>query len=213
MDKVYVWDLDGTLLDSYRIIVPALLEAFREYGLDQEEEELHTEIIASSVSTYIRKVTAGTGITFEDVHDRFNANRRKRAHETVLMPHAEEVLSALSAKGARHFVYTHSVKAVTAVLERLGIAGFFEEVITNDYGFAHKPAPDALNYLIDKYDLDREGVCYVGDRTIDMQCARNAHIKGILYLPEGSYCIPDGSESRIVHDLSEIAGMIADDEL
>ena len=37
-----------------------------------------------------------------------------------------------------------------------------------------------------------------------MDCAKNAGIRGILFLPEGSPCVPNGAESVVVHDLREI---------
>ncbi|MBR3483981.1 MAG: HAD-IA family hydrolase [Lachnospiraceae bacterium] len=80
----------------------------------------------------------------------------------------------------------------------------FNEIVTSQSGFARKPEPDGINYFIDKYNLNRKNVYYVGDRTIDMDCAKNAGVNGILYLPENSYCKPNGSETFIVKELSDI---------
>ena len=107
-------------------------------------------------------------------------------------------------QGARHFVYTHRGKTTDAVLNNLGLSECFTEVVTSQNGFARKPAPDALLYLMDKYRLDPKSTFYVGDRTIDMDCARNAGVRGILFLPEGSYCVPNGTENRIIHDLRDL---------
>jgi len=41
----------------------------------------------------------------------------------------------------------------------------------------------------------------------DMDGAKNAGIKGVLYLPEGSYTEPNGSEDYIVKDLLDICEM------
>ena len=204
MNRAFIWDLDGTLLDSYKVIVPSLYEAFREAGLDLDQEEIHREVIYTSVSSCIRRISAETGIAYDAVHKRFTELRVQRDRELRLDPHVKETLSALADSGAGHYLYTHSGRSTESVLARLGISGFFEEIVTNEYGFARKPVPDAVNYLIGKYGLDRGKTFYVGDRTIDMDCAVNAGIRGILYLPEENPCIPNGAESFIVRDLMEI---------
>ena len=209
MHTALIWDLDGTLLDSYRIIVPVLHDVLREYGLDLPEEEIHEQIISTSVTSYLQELSAAAGMAFDaPAYKRFSALRARREGEVRLIPHVKETLQILSEKGVKHYIFTHSGKTTPAVLHRLGVDGFFEEIVTNDYGFARKPAPDAINYLIEKHALSRADTCYIGDRTIDMNCARNAQIKGILYLPEGTWCRPDGSESMIVHDLLDLAEQI-----
>ena len=90
------------------------------------------------------------------------------------------------------------------MLERLGFGAFFAETVTSQNSFPRKPAPDAIRYLIQKYRLDPKTAFYVGDRTIDMDCARNAGVQGILFLPAGSYCTPNGSEKRIISDLRDL---------
>ena len=99
----------------------------------------------------------------------------------------------------------YTLVSTDEVLRRLGLYGFFDEIITGQSGFPRKPAPDALLYLIGKYALDPSETYYVGDRTIDMDCARNAGVSGILYRPNDSLCEPNGSERYIVSDLVQIA--------
>ena len=77
--------------------------------------------------------------------------------------------------------------------------------VTKKNGFGRKPEPDGINYLVDKYGLDRQKTFYVGDRSIDMECAANAGIGGILYLPENAVTEPVGTERYIVRDLEEIS--------
>ena len=66
------------------------------------------------------------------------------------------------------------------MLEETGLAPFFEEVVSVADGFPRKPAPDGLDYLVDKYGLDRRRTYYVGDRDVDARCAKNAGVGSIL---------------------------------
>lgn len=202
--NAFIWDLDGTLLDSYGVIVSSTVDACLSFGLAVKKEEAHRQVIQHSVTWYLQTVSRDFGLPFETLQARYSEISGQRKGNIHLLPHAPAVLDGLKKQGARHFVYTHRGKTTDAVLNNLGLSECFTEVVTSQNGFARKPAPDALLYLMDKYRLDPKSTFYVGDRTTDMDCARNAGVRGILFLPEGSYCVPNGTENRIIHDLRDL---------
>ncbi|WP_153055871.1 HAD-IA family hydrolase, partial [Streptococcus suis] len=55
----------------------------------------------------------------------------------------------------------------------------FTEILTSDSGFARKPSPEALLFLIEKYGLNKENTYYIGDRLLDVETAINAGIQSI----------------------------------
>ena len=202
--KAYIWDLDGTLLDSYKVIVDSLFDTYKEYGLVLDKDEIHKHVITYSVTSFIEHMTAQTGVSFDVMKTRYSEISEEKKKNITLIPHAAETLSMLKENGATNYVYTHRGKSTQSVLDRLGLACYFEEVLTSQSGFARKPEPDAIDYLVEKYGLDKDATFYVGDRIIDMDCAKNAKVKGILFLPEQSYCVANGSEDYIVNDLLKI---------
>ena len=124
-----------------------------------------------------------------------------------VMEHGREVLQALDDQGVEQYVFTHRGKTTIPVLDHLGLTGYFRDIITSQQKFARKPDPEGLLHLIDTYDLDRKHTFYVGDRSLDMECARNADICGILYKPSDSYCTT-GDETYIVEDLLDLTKII-----
>lgn len=202
--KTFIWDLDGTLLDSYKTIVDGLYDTYKEYGIELNKEEIHEHVITYSVSSFINKMTGVTGISFDKMKKRYSEIGEEKKKEIRLIPGAKETLKALSDRGDKHYVFTHRGKSTESVLKQLNIYDVFDEIVTSQSGFARKPEPDGINYFVDKYDLDCKNVYYVGDRTIDMDCAKNAGVNGILYLPGNSYCKPNGSETYIINNLMDI---------
>lgn len=203
-----IWDLDGTLLDSYAIIVSSLQQALAEQGVQKEEEEIHRCVIAHSVGYFIQKVAEETGIPADRIGKRYSQLDHGRDMEILPILHAPEILERTAGKGCRHFVYTHKGPASGAILDHLGLSGFFTEVVTSENGFASKPSPEAIDYLVGKYGLKREDTFYIGDRRIDVECAVNARVKSILFLPQGGYGQATGKEDHIVSDLLEIGGIL-----
>lgn len=202
--KTLIWDLDGTLLNSYPLIVESLLNTYAEYGVVLKEKEVYSYIIHYSAVALIEKIQRETGLDSETILKRYREISKEKVLEIQTFPEAKITLDTLASQGAVNYVFTHRGVTTEAVLKHLRLWDCFEEVLTSQSPFPRKPAPDALLYLMEKYRLSKQDTFYVGDRTIDMDCAKNADIRGILFKPETSYCEPNGSESIIVKNLMDI---------
>ena len=203
--KAYIWDMDGTLIDSYGAIVSSLTDVARACGAADSPETILKAVKQGSVSGYLRDLSAGTGKSTEALYQMYRATGHAKDHEITLIPGAAETLRALQEQKAQHFVYTHRGATTRPLLERLGIKGYFTEIVTSENGFRPKPSGEGVTYLLEKYGLDRMKTAYVGDRTLDVLCAKDAGVQAILYLPEDSCVEPTGKEDRIVRDLTELA--------
>ena len=203
--SVFIWDLDGTLLDSYGVIVSSLHQLLGELGVPMDAEDIHRRATAGSVSDVLNLASAQTGRAFSELKGRYSEISGGRYLEISAMPHAREALEAAAALGAVHFVYTHRGTTTLPVLKNLGLEGFFREVVSSLNGFPRKPAPDALLYLVEKHRLKKERVYYVGDRTLDVDCARNAGVRSVLYAPSGA-----GRADHVIRDLLDIRAMAAE---
>ena len=124
------------------------------------------------------------------------------------MQNALEVLEQLRLRGVKQYVFTHRGRTTIPVLEHLKMRDCFREILTSQSGFARKPDPHALHYLMREYALDPACTYYVGDRSLDMECAANAGITGILYAPRNSAAGTCGAETFVVEDLLEILEII-----
>ncbi|MBR2263114.1 MAG: HAD-IA family hydrolase [Firmicutes bacterium] len=200
----FIWDLDGTLLDSYEAIVASACKTFREFGIEMDPKEVYQEAIRTSVNHLIDEVVPRIGLSFEVVKKRYSEINNEERLNITLIHNAKEILSWLKENGARNYVFTHRGTSTQEVLKNLDIFDYFEDIITGRDGFARKPDPEAIDHLVEKHGLDRSHTYYVGDRTIDIDCAANAGIRSIMYLPEGSFAKPNGKETFIVKDLLEI---------
>lgn len=203
-----LWDLDGTLLDSYEEIVSGVQEVCRSSGIETDRKTIEYEVRSASVSAFFRILSEKTGIPAETLKQRYEEEEHRRSVRIPLFEGAEETLKELSCLGAKHYVYSHRGRTSFDILKRTGILPAFAEIVTAEDGFARKPAGDAVLYLVRKYGMDKRQMYYVGDRTIDMNCAENAGIPGILFLPLGSVVTPDGTETCIIRHLRDLRGLL-----
>ncbi|SEP67914.1 haloacid dehalogenase superfamily, subfamily IA, variant 3 with third motif having DD or ED/haloacid dehalogenase superfamily, subfamily IA, variant 1 with third motif having Dx(3-4)D or Dx(3-4)E [Streptococcus equinus] len=192
-----IWDFDGTLVDSYEAIGEALKVTYAHYDLVFDEEWVMSFIIKESVKALLYKVAKEEDLDFAELSTFFKKEQEARDHMIKPMPHLVEVLKQTKQAGVSHFVYTHKGITANDVLERLGVRQYFTEVVTSANGFARKPEPEAINYLIEKYALDKADTFYVGDRRIDVEAAENAGIKSI------NLGQPDSKNNQKIASLSE----------
>ncbi len=202
--KAFIWDLDGTLLDSYKSIVGCLEDICLRCGVPAAKEEILRFVIKTSVSEFLRKTAEKCGRSFEEMKSLYSDTAEGCAIPITLMPGAEEILRGVVESGHRNFVYTHKGITTKSVLTELRIISLFSDIVSSLNGFQRKPAPDGLNYLIDKWKLERSDTYYIGDRTLDMECAGNAGVHGIFYLPPNSAAEASGVESAVISDLREL---------
>jgi len=207
MKKAVIWDLDGTLFDSYDVIVNSIYQTFAEYGIACSKEEIHRHAICFSISSLFSEYAHRRNLDVQLLNQRYSQISSGRYLDIKIMNHGRKVLQALSAQGVENYVFTHRGKTTVPVLDNLELTPFFREIITSQHGFARKPDPEGLLYLVEKFQLDPAHTYYVGDRKLDMKCARNAGIPGILYMPEGSFDV-SGAETYHIRDLLEILNLV-----
>ena len=199
-----IWDLDGTVLDSYGVILDCVLATLRQEGVICDPSETYRRLIAGSVKEFLGGFAAA-GLDPDRLWDRYRALSTARDGEIRLTDGARETLEALAGRGFAQFVYTHKGESALTVLESLGVLPCFTDVPTAGAGLPRKPAPDGINALCARHSLDKSHTYYIGDRPIDVRCAVNARVKSVLFLPPGSPAVPTGDETYIVGDLREIS--------
>lgn len=200
----FLWDMDGTLVDSYPAIVPNVIDACAQFGYIIDADTVYRNVIQTSVGSFLESLDTPHTASIKARFQEFNDTRIEKIRP---MPNARETLSRLQDAGHRHFVYTHRGASCRAILEQCGLLPYFTEIVTALDGFPRKPAPDAILYLMKKYALSPAQCFYVGDRSLDMEAARSASIGGILLMVPGSPAELTGYECHVVWDLMELCSL------
>ena len=95
-----------------------------------------------------------------------------------LLPGALGILKFLKSKGYKLAIASNRpTKFTRIILKVLGILKFFDVVLCADKAEKPKPYPDILWAIAKRLKLDRAEVLYVGDMTIDVNCAHRAGVR------------------------------------
>ena len=203
MKKIgFIWDLDGTLLDSYEAILAGIEETFAQFDIPYDKAEVRAFILQTSVQDLLEKVGEERGLDADMLNQVRAQSLAEKNAQVVLMPGAREVLAWADQQGIQQFVYTHKGDNAFTILRDLGLDAYFTEILTSQSGFARKPSPEAATYLINKYHLKPEQTYYIGDRTLDIEFAQNSAIQSINFLESPVKC------NRQISHLEEIPSLI-----
>ena len=180
--RAFIWDLDGTLLDSYDAILAGLEETYATYQLLFDRASIKDFILKHSVQDLLVAVAEEYHLDVTDLNRRRAESLAEKNAQVLLMDGARDVLSWAQEAGIEQFVYTHKGENAFVILRDLGLESFFTEILTSQSGFARKPDPEAAIYLMKKYGLHPEKIYYIGDRSLDIDFARNSQIQSINFL-------------------------------
>ena len=200
-ETAFIWDLDGTLLDSYEAILSGIEETYAQFSIPFDKEEVRAFILKYSVQDLLEQVAEEQGLDPVKLNKVRAQSLAEKNAQVVLMPGAREVLTWADQQGIQQFVYTHKGDNALTILRDLGLDAYFTEILTSQSGFARKPSPEAATYLIDKYHLKPEQTYYIGDRTLDIEFAQNSGIQSINFLESPAVC------NRQISHLEEISSL------
>ncbi len=174
----FIWDLDGTLIDSYEVFLEALSESFANFNLPSDRETVYNFIKGQSVNALLKEQP----VPFQEIKEDFTTNSTAKNDKVKLMVGAKAVLDWTQKENIQNFIYTHKGKNAYDLLNQLEISPYFLEIVTSENGFKRKPHPEAINYLLEKYKLKPEETYYIGDRILDIEAAHNSGIYSINFL-------------------------------
>lgn len=180
--KNFIWDFDGTLYDTYPVMLRALMKTMAEYDVLLPEKIVYRKIKETSIRQLISELPVPKN-EFDATYHRY-----EKVSLTASFPFAETaaVLAALKTIGGQHFILTHRTVASTwELLKRDGLEKNIEAIIGSDSGFPRKPDPTSLLHLMADYQLEPQETVMVGDRPLDIKAGQNAGIKTIFYNLDG----------------------------
>lgn len=176
----FLWDFDGTLFDTYPIIIDCLRQALREYGHDCDPVDAMQRMLDTIPAA--RDHYADTfGIPREDLMEAHDRHHRQAIERLAAEPMAgvREVLARIRESGRKNYIFTHSSEEkIHRYLQKFGLEDYIQDVVgTSCPRFVRKPAPDTLLYLMEKNGIDPASAVMVGDRDCDLECGRRAGTK------------------------------------
>jgi HAD superfamily hydrolase (TIGR01509 family) len=173
---VYLFDIDGTLLDSARDICGAIQQVL----LRQNRPDVPFDFLKGYIGLHLIEV-------FTDVFPHYTPAQiealileyrtvypARRHQQTSVYPGVKEALSGLG--GRKSTATTKGTPTTRLVLEQFGLIQYFDHVQGTD-GIPCKPAPDVILTALHNIQADPAECLMVGDSAADMEAGRRAGVR------------------------------------
>ena len=191
----FIWDFDGTLFDTYPIIIGSLRDALRHYGRDCDPLKA-MELMLDAIPTARNYYADLYGIDRDELAHTYRRYYKPAIDALTAKPYPgiAEVLERICSSGRYNYIYTHrDIEETIRFLEKHGLLGYFKEIVgSGSPAFAVKPSPDTVLYLMEKHGMSPADTVMVGDRECDLGSGRNAGIGVVHYVcaevPEDLVC-------------------------
>ncbi len=203
--QTYVFDLDGTLLDTLGDLAASTNYALRTYGMPEHSLDDVRRFVGNGVRVLMeRAVPQGVdNPQFEAAFQTFREHYMQHSLDTT-KPYDGiiETLEALKAEGCRLAVVSNKMMAATQELCRHFFRDTIEVAIGEHeaQGIRKKPAPDTVNEAFRQLGVGKERAVYVGDSDVDILTARHSGLPCISVLwgfRDRDFLIQHGAETFI----------------
>lgn len=203
--STYIFDLDGTLLDTLGDLTASVNYAMRTHGMPEHSIDDVRQFVGNGVRKLMeRAIPQGTGNPlFEETFATFRQYYMAHSLDTT-KPYEgiPEMLAELQKRGCRLAVVSNKMMAATQELIRHFFPGTIEVAIGEHEaeGIRKKPAPDTVLAALRQLGVGKEGAVYVGDSDVDIMTARNSGLPCISVLwgfRDRDFLIQHGAETFV----------------
>lgn len=172
--SLFVFDLDGTLVDSRRDIAESANAVLEECGGTPHSEEAIGGMVGDGAALLIARAFAAANLPLpDDALQRFlRIYDGRLLRHTVAYEGMTDVLDVLAEQGILAVLTNKPIGATKAILDGLGLAPYFaDRVLGGDGPHPRKPDASGLRQLIDRAQTTPGRTLMVGDSVVDFRTA------------------------------------------
>lgn len=205
--STYIFDLDGTLLDTLGDLAASVNYALRTHRMPEHSVDDVRRFVGNGVRKLMERAVpdGADNPRFDETFATFRQYYMAHSLDTT-RPYEgiPETLAALKARGCHLAVVSNKMMSATQELCHHFFPDTIEVAIGEDEaaGIRRKPAPDTVFAALKTLGVGKEDAVYVGDSDVDIQTARNAGLPCISVLwgfRDRDFLINHGAQSLITH--------------
>ena len=182
MNKMVIFDLDGTLLDTLDDLCNSVNYSLRTNNFPERSVAEVRTFVGNGIRLLIeRSVPEGTSKelidkTFECFKTYYAVHCNDK---TKTYPGVMDMLKELKKNGYKIAVLSNKAQYAVTKLCNIYFNNLLDDAVGARENVAKKPSPDALYICAENNNINLNNVIYVGDSDVDVATANNAGVRGI----------------------------------
>ena len=213
MTKLCVFDFDGTLINTIYDIAACMNFALSKMGKATHDVDAYYQMVGNGLDSLCRRALADG--TEEEINLLKSVYKEKYMKDCCVFtkPYegVQELLDGLQKRGIDVAIISNKPQEqIELIIKELLEFDAFFEIIGQDGRFPIKPAPDALHYLMEKTNVAKDEVWFVGDSDIDMLFGIAAGVRtiGAAWGFRGEEELSFAGATKIAYHTLEILDMV-----
>ena len=182
MNKMVIFDLDGTLLDTLDDLCNSVNYSLRTNNFPERSLAEVRTFVGNGIRLLIeRSVPEGTSKALIDkTFECFKTYYAVHCNDkTKTYPGVMDMLKELKKNGYKIAVLSNKAQYAVTKLCDIYFNNLLDDAVGARENVAKKPSPDALYICAENNNINLNNVIYVGDSDVDVATANNAGVKGI----------------------------------
>ncbi|MCI8386862.1 MAG: HAD family hydrolase [Clostridiales bacterium] len=174
--SIAIFDLDGTILDTLDDLADSTNYVLTKAGMPTRTRDEVRRFVGNGIHKLIeRAVPANTSDEqIESVFEAFKEHYKSHsAIHTRPYDGTIELLTALRNGGCKTAVVSNKADFAVKDLCEQYFPHMFDIAVGERENVRRKPAPDAVNAILDTLNISRENAIYIGDSDVDIETAKN----------------------------------------
>jgi pyrophosphatase PpaX len=175
--KCVIFDMDGTLTQTHRLIFDAFNYIAMKYqGKKYLEAEITAKFGPPEEGALLRVVPPeNIDRVMKEYLEFYDSHHNELAQ---LYPGILDVLQYLRRRGIYLALFTgKGIHTTTITLKKFGLGQYFDMVVTGNDVVNHKPSSEGIRKIMERFGLQPDEVLMVGDSVGDIKASREAGVK------------------------------------
>lgn len=179
MRKLVIFDLDGTLLYTLEDLTNSVNYALELYGYAKRSLEEISTYVGNGVEQLMRQAVPAD----LDEHDFVRCYQSFKEHysehcceKTRPYDGVMETLKVLKSRDVKIGIVSNKFQDAAEDVCEHYFEGLYDIVVGESDKCRRKPAPDGIDMICNKYNVDKEDVLFFGDSEVDIKTAENADV-------------------------------------
>ncbi len=212
MPLALLFDIDGTLMDTFDAILDSMNTALAEFAVPPLTRDELRPLIGMPVQRQMDLLRGMHGPVVDQITDRYYEFFLEHVERGLpLYPGVRETLAQLAGRPISTMT-TRRLQGARRMLEVSGIAPFFQAVVGGDEVSRPKPYPDLPLFSARALGVPPERCVVVGDAPVDILAGRSARMWTVAasYGYGSSAALHEAKPHATIARFADLPGVVAD---
>ena len=180
-NKLIIFDLDGTLIDTLSDIEHIFNYVLIKNGLEKKSKNFYKKNIGNGLENLLRKCIPDNfmgdfDLLSKSVRDRYKSqlNTKTEIYDGIIL-----VLDYLKNNQVNMAVISNKLHSLAVKSVNTYFNSYEMKVIGAEGGFPRKPSPDSTFHILQHFNCSSSDALFIGDSIVDIKTAQNANISSV----------------------------------